>query len=153
MKIHIGNIALGNLEFLETVIAKISIVVAQYLLGIDIMYLPAGGQGIFIRIRNDGSETRCGLEHNTHRHQRHDPMGCRTGMPCRVKGLLQDVRLCQRSGIHTACYCLRMCRQLADDTSCIILAVVLRDFGNDHVAFSSMTPDYFERLIHKLTPI
>ena len=41
MKIHIGNIALGNFEFIETVIAEMNPFIAQYLLGIDIMNLPA----------------------------------------------------------------------------------------------------------------
>ena len=149
MKIHIGNITLGNFEFLETVIAKINPVIAQYLLGIDIMYLPIRGQGLVVCILNDGSETGRSLQQNTHRHQRHDPLGCRTGT-ANLESTLPNACLCHRCRINMACRCLRMCRQLADDGFYVIFTMVLRNLRNHYVTVSRITPDYFIRFIHIL---
>ena len=150
MKIHVGDIALANFEFLETVIAKIYPFIAQYLLGIDIMYFPVGGQGLVIRILDGGSETGRGLQQNPHRHQRHDPLGRRTGQfhcgnrqpPsrffCKPEG-----QPCQLRHGSTASH-----RQPAKYGFHIIFAVIFRDFRNHHVTVPCMAPDNFISFIH-----
>ena len=148
MKIHISDIALGDFEFLETVITEIDPIIAQYLLGIDIMYLPVGGQGLVIRILDGGSETGRSLQQNPHRHQRHDPLGRRTGLHggdrqppsrffCKPEGHPCQLRHSSRPG-----------RQPAEYGFHIILAMIFRDLRHHHVAAPCMTPDDFIGFIH-----
>ena len=150
MKIHIGNVTLGNFEFLETVIAKIYPVIAQYLLGIDIMYIPARGQGLVICILYGGSKTRHGLQQNSNSHQRHDPLGCGAGISSTLRRNSQlTPRCCLLRAAKYLQQSLRaLYRQTLHDGAYVIFTVVLCNLRYHHIAFSCFAPDDFVNLVH-----